>query len=305
MTFTKQEIKIKSSDNIHELNGIIYIPEGDIKGIFHLVHGMTEYIARYDHIFSFLAQNGYVCCGYDNLGHGHTANDGELGFIAHKDGWRYLVKDVNVFGTAIRERFKDKKYFLMGHSMGSFIVRMAAKDYGNSIDKLIICGTGGPNPLSLLGISIIDIIKFFKGEKAYSNFVYALTFGSYNKRFENKTNYDWLTKNEENIKKYIADKYCNFRFTLSALRDLVMLNYMSNKKEWFKSIRKDLPILLVSGDMDPVGNYGKGVKAVFEGLKSYGKQNVTLKLYENCRHEIHNDTCHEEMFSDILSFIKK
>ena len=146
MHYELKAIEVPSTDNIHTLKGRIYIPEGEIKGIFHIVHGMCEYIARYDHIFAFLAEKGYVCCGYDNLGHGETAkNKDELGFIAHRNGWKYLVNDVKASEDAVRKMFPDKPLYLMGHSMGSFISRIAAENYGDGIEKFIICGTGGPN----------------------------------------------------------------------------------------------------------------------------------------------------------------
>ena len=130
-----------------------------------------------------------------------------------------------------------------------------------------------------------------------------VAFGSYNKRFDNITEYEWLTKDREIINKYISDEFCNFKFTVSAIIDLMKLLSNCNRNEWFKKIKKDLPIFLIAGEDDPVGDYGKGVREVYEKLKSQNC-NVTLKLYKNCRHEIHNDSCKEEMFSDILKFIE-
>ena len=126
MAYTKKEISVPSSDGLHMLKGVTYIPQGEIKGIFHLVHGMREYIGRYEHFLPFFAENGFVCVGYDHLGHGNTANEGELGFIAQKGGYKYLVEDVYRFAEHIKSEFPDLPYILMGHSMGSVIVRLAA-----------------------------------------------------------------------------------------------------------------------------------------------------------------------------------
>ena len=304
MSFEIKEITARSSDNIHTLVGRIYIPEGEVKGIFHIVHGMTEHIERYDALMSHMVQNGYVAFGYDHLGHGKTAkDDSELGFIAHKDGWKYLVEDVRVFGNVISNLYPEKPIYLFGHSMGSFIVRLAARSFGDMYEKLIICGTGGKNPLSTTGIMLTKIISSIKGQKHISDLVINMAFGSYNKRFEGNSKYDWLTKEIEIIEKYKEDKFCTFKFTVSAMRDLISLNHICNKKSWYKQIRKDLPILIISGNDDPVGNYGKGVKQVYNNLL---KQNadVKMKLYENCRHEILNDTCRNEVLSDILNFIR-
>ena len=302
MNYEIKTVKVRSSDNIHTLKGKIFIPEGEIKGIFQLVHGMTEHIDRYDGFFDEFAKRGYVCCGYDNLGHGKTANNAEeLGFIAHKKGYDYLMRDVKVFSDKIRKNYPNVPYILMGHSMGSFIVRGTAVNYVLDPDKLIICGTGGPNIASGAGLLLTDIFKLLFGEKHISNIIDKTAFGTYNKRFEGTSPYNWLTKDSEAIKKYSKDDYCTFKFTVSAMHDLVKLNRIANSRKFFRELDPKIPVLIVSGDSDPVGNYGKGVKKVYNKLKK--GRNVTLKLYKDGRHEIHNDTCKEEMIKDILEFI--
>ena len=305
MSYEIKSIEVQSTDNIHTLKGLIYIPEGEIKGIFHLVHGMCEYIGRYAHIFAALAERGYVCCGYDNLGHGKTARDeNELGFIAHRDGWKYLVRDVKAFEDAVKKIYPDIPLCLMGHSMGSFIARIAAENYGDGIEKFIICGTGGPNPAAPFGLLATDIMRLLNGEKHRSKLVNKLAFGAYNKRFEGDSEFEWITTDREVINKYAADKYCNFKFTVSAMHDLVKLNQLANRPAWFKNMRKDLPVLLISGSDDPVGAYGKGVTTVYKKLKTAGVKDVTLKLYDGCRHEIHNDSCKNQVINDITEFIQ-
>ncbi len=302
MNYEIKTVKVRSSDNIHTLKGKIFIPEGEIKGVFHLVHGMTEHIDRYDGFFDEFAKRGYVCCGYDNLGHGKTANNAEeLGFIAHKKGYDYLMRDVKVFSDKIRKNYPNVPYILMGHSMGSFIVRGTAVNYVLDPDKLIICGTGGPNIASGAGLLLTDIFKLLFGEKHISDIIDKTAFGTYNKRFEGTSPYNWLTKDSEAIKKYSKDDYCTFKFTVSAMHDLVKLNRIANSRKFFRELDPKIPVLIVSGDSDPVGNYGKGVKKVYNKLKK--GRNVTLKLYKDGRHEIHNDTCKEEMIKDILEFI--
>lgn len=302
MNYEIKTVKVRSSDNIHTLKGKIFIPEGEIKGVFHLVHGMTEHIDRYDGFFDEFAKRGYVCCGYDNLGHGKTANNAEeLGFIAHKKGYDYLMRDVKVFSDKIRKNYPNVPYILMGHSMGSFIVRGTVVNYVLDPDKLIICGTGGPNIASGAGLLLTDIFKLLFGEKHISNIIDKTAFGTYNKRFDGTSPYNWLTKDSEAIKKYSKDDYCTFKFTVSAMHDLVKLNRIANSRKFFRELDPKIPVLIVSGDCDPVGNYGKGVKKVYNKLKK--GRNVTLKLYKDGRHEIHNDTCKEEMIKDILEFI--
>lgn len=302
MPFEIKELQVQSTDNIHTLIGKIYIPEGEIKGLFHIIHGMTEHMDRYDNFMAYIAENGYVCFGYDNLGHGKTArDDSELGFFAHKDGWKYLVRDVFAFENAVKAIFPDKKLYLFGHSMGSFIARLAAESFGEIYEKVIFCGTAGKNPLAAAGLLLTNLLKL-KGEKHISNTVQNMAFGSYNKGFEGISNYDWLSTDRQVIEKYSVDKYCTFKFSVSAMHDLIKLIDLCNKKDWFRDIRKDLPILLIAGNNDPVGNYGKGVKEVYNKLISRGAD-AEIKLYEGFRHEIHNDYCFEEVMTDILNFI--
>lgn len=305
MPYEIKAIEVPSTDNIHTLKGLIYIPQGEIKGIFHIVHGMCEYIGRYDHIFSAVAERGYVCCGYDNLGHGKTAKDeNELGFIAHRNGWKYLVNDVKAFEDAAKKLYPEKPIYLMGHSMGSFISRIFAENYGGNIEKFIICGTGGPNPAAPFGLVITDIISLIFGKKHRSKLINKLAFGAYNKRFEGGSDFSWVTSDKDTVSKYEADKFCNFKFTASAMHDLVKLNYLANRGAWFKNMKKDLPVMLISGSEDPVGSYGKGVIKVYNRLKKAGCKDVTLKLYDNCRHEIHNDVCRDDVIKDIIDFIE-
>lgn len=304
MSFEIKEMTVESTNNIHTLVGRIFIPDGEIKGLLHIVHGMTEHIERYEGLMSVAAENGYVAFGFDNLGHGKTArNDEELGFIAHNDGWKYLVNDVAAFTNTVKNMYPLLPVTLMGHSMGSFIARIAAANYGELYDKLIICGTGGKNPLSIAGLALAKIIKAFKGEKYVSDFLINMAFGAYNKRFEGTSKYNWLSKDSAVIEKYAADKFCTFKFTVSAMYDLVKLNHICNQSDWFKRISKTIPILLISGDMDPVGNYGKGVREVYDRLKNSGA-NAKIKLYADCRHEILNDSCKERVIDDILEFIR-
>lgn len=304
MSFEVKPISIPSCDGIHNLEGKIYIPNGDIKGIFHLVHGMTEYIDRYDHLFSALAEEGFVCAGFDNLGHGKTArNMSELGFISTENGWEKLIEDAINFGKNLKEMYPKKPIYLMGHSMGSFIARLSAEQNSELYEKVIFCGTAGKNPLCKAGLFLASAMKKFKGERYISNLCINMAFGSYNKKFTGDSNYEWLTRDREIIEKYSKDKFCTFKFTVSALYDLIKLTNECNRKEWYDNFSKNLPVLLISGDMDPVGNYGKGVEEVYRKLKTENCK-VSFKLYPNARHEIHNDFCKNEVVSDILKFLK-
>ena len=308
MSYIKREYKVLSSDGIHTLSGIVYIPEGEAKGFFHIAHGMTEHITRYDRIMSDLSEMGYICFGYDHLGHGHTVNDkSELGYIAKKKGYDLLCRDIKVFSDAVKGELDPEgrlPYFLLGHSMGSFIVRLATEKYAKP-DKLIVMGTGGANPAAGAGIALIEIIKLFKGDRHISKLIYDLAFGGYNNKFksdENASSQSWLSTDLEIRKRYMEDDYCTFKFTVSAMGDLMRLLKYSNRSAWYKNLPK-IPVLLVAGENDPVGNYGKGVREVEAKLKRRG-HDVKCILYKGARHEILNDFCYDEVKRDIIEFIK-
>ena len=299
------DFKAPSTDGIHDLAGKVYFPDKSPVGILHVLHGMTEHIARYDTFMREMAEAGYITCGYDHLGHGNTAADpSELGFIAEKGGDDLLLRDVKAFLDAVRGEYgEDLPYVLMGHSMGSFIARLAAEKYVKP-HKLIIMGTGGPNPIAGVGLALIGIIKACKGPRHISPFIDNMAFGGYNKRFgEDAHPKAWLTKDAGVRDAYMADPFCTFPFTISAMGDLIRLTKNANRGAWFKSLPKDLPILLVSGHDDPVGDFGKGVETVCAKLQKAGHP-VTCRLYSGYRHEILNDACHDRVVADILDFLK-
>lgn len=295
-----------SADGIHTLVGRAYLPETDApRGIFHIVHGMTEHIARYDRIMQDIAAAGWIACGYDNLGHGHTARDAsELGFIAHKNGWDLLCQDVKGFSDAVRRTYgEDLPYVLMGHSMGSFIARLAAERYVRP-ERLIIMGTGGPNPIGGPGLVIIRAVKCLRGERYISPFLDKLAFGGYNDRFaEDMDSYAWLSSDVRVRDLYRADPFCTFKFTTGAMADLVTLTQKANRRAWAKSLPAGLPVLLLSGENDPVGDYGRGVLTVRDRLAAAGHPTVCC-LYRDGRHEILNDVTYPQVLGDILAYLE-
>ena len=303
-----KEFKVPSCDGVHTLSGVVYVPDGEIKGYFQVVHGMTEYVARYSHIMTELAQAGYLCFGHNHLGHKDTAADDELGFIAKKNGHDLMARDVGGFARAVFEAFgrSDEPYVLMGHSMGSFLVRLASERGYVHPSRLIIMGTGGPNPASGAGLVLIGLIGALRGKRHVSPLILKLAFGAYNKRFPEASQADicpWLTTDKSARQVYYADKYCTFFFSVSAMGDLIRTLKTVNRAAWFKNMPKDVPILLVSGEDDPVGNYGRGVRYVERKLQEAGAH-VKCVLYSGARHEILNDFCYGDVKNDIFDFIK-
>ncbi len=300
-------IAVPSSDGVHQLSGRIYLPKQTPKGIFHIVHGMTEHIERYDRFMTDLSTFGYICCGYDNLGHGNTVNsDSELGFIAHKDGHKLLAEDVGRFASVVKKEYgEDIPYILLGHSMGSFIVRYSVSQGFVKPARLILMGSAGENKAAGMGLLLIALIKLIFGEHHFSSLIDKIAFGSYNDHFGGGSKDDpkpWLTTDEEIRKKYYADKFCSFNFSVSAMGDLIRLIKLTNNKDWYEDMPKKLPILLVAGNDDPVGNYGKGIFEINDRLKAKGAD-VKYILYDGARHEILNEPIYETVKNDIINFI--
>ncbi len=307
-----RDFTVPSSDGIHTLAGHVYLPVGTPCGVFHVVHGMTEHIGRYDPFMQALCEDGWLVCGYDNLGHGHTVRDSsELGFIASKNGHELLSRDVGLFSDAVRKQYglTEKPYILLGHSMGSFIARYATSKRYVTPDRLIVMGTGGPNPIAGIGLGIIGLIKLCKGERHVSPLVDKLAFGPYNDRFGEApaddpcSRYRWLNTAREPLEVYVADPLCAFPFTVSGMGDLIRLTVRTNRRSWFTSLPVGMPVLLVAGREDPVGDYGRGVEAVRDRLARAGVP-VSCHLYDGARHEILLDVCYPEVLRDIRTFIR-
>lgn len=296
--------KFQSADKVHQISYEIILPENEIKGILQISHGMCEYFGRYNDFAEYMAKHGFIVCGNDHLGHGNSVDtDEELGYFSEENGWRNAVEDLYTLTKAVKKKYNNIPFFLLGHSMGSFIARAYSIIHGKNLDGVIFCGTNG----GMFGIdkmiNIIETAKKINGDKYISEKICELAFGTYNKKIpDSQSVHDWISRDKAVVEKYDADPKCNFNFTLNGYENLMgVLRYVS-LDEWYKAYRKDLPTLIMSGDADPVGNYGKGVYRVFRKL-SANECNVSMKLYGGARHELLNETNRDEVYNDILSFL--
>ena len=275
----------------------------DIKGIIQIVHGMAEHTDRYLDVGRYLCSRGYFVIMHDQAGHGRSVkSDEDDGYFCEKDGWLRLVDDIYEVTKLAKKEVPGKKLIIWGHSMGSFLTRKYLATYKDGADAAVICGTAGANPAAGAGILIADLVGAFKGKKYKSKMINNIAFGTYNKRFEGNTGFEWLSVNEENVAKYVADPKCGFLFSAAGFRDLFCVLKDVSADAWFTSVPQALPMYLIAGADDPVGNYGKGVTEVYDRLEATGHKNVQIKIYPGLRHEIHNEKTNAEVYADIADF---
>ena len=284
------EFTVPSANGRDTLHGVMVAPDGEPRGMIQFVHGMAEYIERYLPTMQFLADRGFLCFGHDHIGHGKSQPRAELhGHIDYRGGGETLVQDVLAVRAHMAAQYPSLPCILFGHSMGSFVVRCAVTEAPDAYAALIACGTGGPQAAIGLGKGLTALLKRIKGEAAQTRLLYALMFGAYNKRFCEPSVFAWLSRDTENVRRYESDPHCGFSFTIGGIHALLTVNARANSARCCQET-PDLPILLISGAEDPVGDYGEGVRRVYNLYKDAKKSDVTLKLFEDDRHEILNET---------------
>lgn len=295
----------RSRDGIHDICYHVWFPEAEPKAIIQIAHGMCEHSQRYKKFAEFLCGRGFIVCANDHLGHGDSvSSEDELGYFAEKDGWETAVRDMHSLTLIMKKQNPDLPYFLFGHSMGSFLARAYTTWFGSELEAVVYCGTAGPMKAAEALLLAVDAAKKAHDPYYKSSTINKLAFGSYNKRIQNRrTDFDWLSRDERVVDAYIADPRCGFVFTLNGFENLGRLLWFISQPKWFSTMRKDLPILLIAGDADPVGAYGEGVKKVFNKLVG-ASCSAHIKLYEGARHELTNETCRSEVFKDVSEFFE-
>ena len=305
----KKEFSFPSRDGINTCHACSWEPDnGNIRAVFQIVHGMQEYIERYNAFAEFLASNGFLVVGEDHLGHGHTAaTEKDLGYFTKDHPETVIVRDVHRLKKMTQEKYPGIPYFILGHSMGSFILRKYLTMYGNGIDGAIIAGTGVmPAIVTGLAIFLTNVEKVFFGDRHISPLIDKIAFGGYNKKIKDaKSPSDWICSDRAVVRKSDQDSLCTFKFSVNAYRTLFkILNFVCRNKN-LVTVPKELPILILSGDEDPVGAYGKGPQTVYEQYVKIGITDIGIKLYPGMRHEILNEKGNSEVYSDILNWTEK
>ena len=294
---------IFKSQDLRDISAVKWIPESGepIIGAVQIFHGMAEHIERYEDFALYLNSKGFVVVGHDHRGHGKSLEkEGDTGFFSEKDGWEKVVHDARTVTTHIRDQHGDIPIFIVSHSMGSFIARDYISRWGDDLAGVILSGTGNQNLalLNILGI-LTRLEIFFRGKRHRSVFLDNLTFKSYNKPYEPEgpTSFEWLSRDREQVDRYVADPLCGFICTSSFYQDLARGLKRICSSSIYSRIPKDLPLFLYSGDDDPVGGIkGSLVKEVYENYRKAGIRDVSLVLNPGGRHENLNESNRLEVY---------
>lgn len=306
---SRSQFTFKTSDN-KTINVYRWQPETElpIRGIIQLSHGMAEHIKRYDAFSRFLTENGFVVYGNDHRGHGLsvTAPD-DRGYFADENGFEKVVDDMFRLSAIAKNEHPNIPIFIFGHSMGSFLTRRYIVKYGKHIDGAVLSGTGGDQGITgKIGYLLAKIEKRRIGARTPSKLLDKLIFGNFNKSIDNpRTSFDFLTRDKIAVDNYIHDEICGFIESAGFYADLLYGINLIHENKQVERILKALPIFLISGNEDPVGDHGKGVQNVYEQYKQHQLFDVSMKLYEGSRHELLHEWNKDEVYHDVLTWIEE
>ena len=307
----KKYTHISGTDKL-ELSALRFEPDNaeDIKGIVQLVHGMNEYKERYIPFMEYLTDHGYICVIHDHRGHGASVKSpDDLGYM-YEGGYEALIDDTHEITLETKAYSKELikeplPYILLGHSMGSMVVRCYLRKYDADIDKLVVIGCPSKKPGMKPGLALIKMVTNIKGEKTRSKFISDLVVGDYEKRFKKEgVPHMWVNSDPEKVKKYNEDPLCNYMFTLNGYLNLVKLTMLTYTDGGYVMNKPNLPIRFFSGAEDPCSVNEKAFNNAMELLKKQGYKDVDGIMYPNLRHEILNEDAKDMVYEDILNFIK-
>ena len=285
-----------------------YLPDGEAKAIVQIAPGIAAHIDRYVEFMEFLAGNGYIVVANDHLGHGKSINGPEdLGFFAARDGWNYVLRDMEKLHDRTVKEHPGLPYVMFGHSMGSFLTRTYLIRYPGKYDAAILSGTGHQaKPMVLGGYALASAAVKLYGPRKVGDKLNSIAFGAYNNGFENpRTAFDWLSRDEAQVDKYIADPLCGFVATVSLFRDMMGgIKFITDQKN-INTMSRTQPVYFMSGDCDPVGDNGKGVERAYKAFCDAGLHDVMIRLYPGGRHEMLNEVNKYDVYKDILAWIQE
>lgn len=293
--------------NGHQTPMYEWIPNGEVLYVLHIAHGMAEYALRYQAIVPYFLQEQIAVYAHDQRGHGRAVPSiAEQGLVG-PNWFNDQVEDIRMITHHLKEKHPDKKIIILGHSMGSFISQRFFQLHGAQIDGLILSASNGKkDPLLNVGIGVAKLQKTIFGNKHRSNLINQLSFAAFNKKFApNRTNYDWLSRDEQEVDKYVADAQCGFVCSSSFFYDFFSGIRDALETPNIQQIPKHIPVYAFSGDKDPVGMEGKGFLQLIQNWKATGAKDITYDLYKDGRHEMLNEINREEVINNCIQWIKK
>lgn len=304
---TCREFFYDSSDGRTNLHTVLWQGETSPRAVLQIAHGICEYVERYDHFARWMAERGFVVVGNDHLGHGKSWQEPERqGLFCEQDGWDKVVQDVEQLRSCMAAEYPGLPYFLLGHSMGSFVARSFLMQYPGRVTGALICGTAQqPKAMLQAGLALTGLLVRLKGYDHRSEFAKKIMFGPYNRAFKpNRTECDWVCSDNEVVDVYCQDPGCQFLPTVSLYRDMLGgLQLIADPKNLAR-MDKGTPVLFFAGALDPVGEMGKGVERAYQGFLQVGCTDVRLKLYSGGRHEVLNEVFREEVYQDVLDWME-
>lgn len=303
----RNEFTFPSADGRTAIHAVEWLPEGDVRAVLQISHGVAEYILRYEPFAEYLTARGFAVAGHDHLGHGGSVAEGAARlYFGPRGSWSWVVDDLYTRRQLAGKRFPGVPCFLLGHSMGSFLARTYLIRYPGTVDGAVLMGTGQQSPALIAGGKAVAAAESARiGEDRASPLVEKLAFGAYNKRFApNRTSNDWLSVSTENVDRYLADPLCGGTPTSGLFREMLGGLTFIAKPENLKRMNLNTPVLFISGEMDPVGDCGRGVKKAFRSFQKAGVRDVSLQLYPELRHEILCEDCRETVYGDIFQWLE-
>jgi len=303
---TLREWRYPSSDGIHSVYVREWIPEGKVRCILQITHGVADHIRRYDHVAQFLSDQGVWVCGEDHLGHGHTASDGKYGYFASEQGWELVIQDIHQLRQQMEARCPGVPYVMLGHSMGSFLIRTYLLRGYAPLDGVVLSGTGQEfSGVVWCGKTLSALLAKLRGGEYVSKLVYDLSMGAYNNQFKPvRTSADWVSRDEEQVDIRVADPWCSFMPTVQLYVDMLGALQHLAKQSNLVGMDPNIPVYFFSGDQDPVGGQGKGVNHVADMFRTAGCKDVEVKLYPGGRHEMFNEINRQEVMDDLLCWLE-
>ena len=273
-----------------ELPAVLWQPEQEIRAVLQITHGMTEHMGRYEALAAELCSRGIAVAGFDLRGHGKNSGDPEVASFG-VGGWEASIEDMHLFFGTLQNRFPGIPHYMLGFSLGSFLLREYLNQYPDGIAGAIIAGTGHqPGWLISLMVAIVRGQIKKAGFDGTTDLVRQLSFGTYNQKFKpNRTEADWLCSDADELDRYLADPLVRKNISAGLFGDLLGSMKRTGSAFEYDGWDTGLPILLISGQEDPVGNAGKGVRTIYDRMKKNGMENVTLKLLSGARHDIFHE----------------